>query len=283
LTRQWFSLPNLEPERALDFEMRDARVLEARRHGHKLKTGQLRSNRFEIVLRGGDVADLDAIQSRAAELRRRGLPNRYGEQRFGRDGDNAEQARQLLAGGAPPRDRRAARFLVSALQSEIFNAVLAARADAYDGVMLGDLARVEESGGLFWVDDLAREAPRAEAFEISATGPIFGTRMRAPRDDAARLEQEIFARFGLADARSWRLPKGIRARGGRRPLRVRPGELEVSALPQGVGLRVRCSLPPGSYVTVLLESLVDRLVDAARLGVSTDARDGVALSSPERD
>ena len=288
LTRQWFSLPGIEPDRALDFELRDARVLEASRHGHKLKTGHLLGNRFDITLRplagpdeeasrvagvagagGGRIAaaDLGTITKRVDALVKRGMPNRYGEQRFGRSGDNAAQARELLEGGRERgprrRDRRADRFLISALQSEIFNAVLAERGDDFDSVRLGDLARVEESGGLFWVDDLDREAPRAEAFEISATGPIFGTRMRAPRDEVARLERAVFDRFGLPELQELVLPRGIRARGTRRPLRVRPRDLEVAPLAGDEGLRLRCGLPSGAYVTVLLESLVGSVIDAS--------------------
>ena len=194
------------------------------------------------------------------------MPNRYGEQRFGREGDNAIRAKKLLEGGPPPRDRRAARFLISALQSEVFNAVLDERADAFDCVELGDLARVEESGGLFWVDDLDREQPRAKAFEISATGPIFGKKMRSPVGEVARLEREVFDRFGLpAELGNLQLPRGIRARGSRRPLRIRPEGLEVTPLADSGGLRVRCGLPSGAYVTVLLDLLVGVVIDAKRV------------------
>jgi tRNA pseudouridine13 synthase len=192
------------------------------------------------------------------------VPTRCGAQRFGRDGENAARARELLASGRPPRDRRAARFLISALQSEVFNAVLERRSEGIDSVELGDLARVEESGGLFWVDDLDRERPRAADFEISATGPIFGTKVREPRADVGALEREVYDGFGLPEPGTLRLPKGVRARGTRRPLRVRPADLEVEALASGPGLRVRCALPSGSYVTVLLEELVGPVIDDAQ-------------------
>ncbi len=283
VTRQWFSLEGLEPERALDFDLQGVKVLEAHRHGHKIKTGHLRGNRFEINLRRDGPCGIESIRARAAELTTRGMPNRYGEQRFGRDGDNALQARKLLDGEIRPRDRRAARFLISALQSEVFNAVLAERLEAFDGVVLGDLARVEESGGLFWVDDLAREQPRAAAFEISATGPIFGTKMRAPVEEAGRIEREIFDRFGLPQELSGlSLPRGIRARGARRPLRIQPSDLTVSPLEEGDGFRLQCGLPSGAYVTVLLEALVGPTVDAARPARSTADAADASESPPER-
>ncbi len=279
LTRQWLSLPGVEPSEALRFELRDARVLEATRHEHKLKTGHLRGNRFEIVLRGEGTEGLETLRARAVELERRGSPNRYGEQRFGLDGDNAERARRMLETGKAPRDRRAARFLLSALQSEVFNAVLAERLEEIDSVELGDVARVEQSGGLFWVDDPERDRARAAAFEISATGPIFGTRMRAPRAGVAELEQRIFDRFGLPALESLALPRGLRARGGRRALRVRPEALEIEPLESGAGLRVRCGLPAGSYVTVLLETLVGATRDAGPRSRSSDGPGEPRVSS----
>jgi len=282
VTRQWFSLEGIDPELALGFDLQDARVLEARRHEHKLKTGHLRGNRFDITLRRDGPSEIESIRARADEMVRRGMPNRYGEQRFGRSGDNAQKARKLFEGGPPPRDRRAARFLISAFQSEVFNAVLEERADAFDCVELGDLARVEESGGLFWVDDLDRERARAEAFEISATGPIFGKKMRSPVGDVARLERDVFDRFGLpAELARLSLPRGIRARGSRRPLRVRPEDLEVTPLAEGGGLRVQCGLPSGAYVTVLLERLVGSVVDATRSRRPTFEGGDAGVSSTE--
>ena len=264
VTRQWFSLEGVDPDAARDFALEGAEVLEALRHGNKLRTGHLRGNAFEIVLRGDDEIDLAPIEARVAEALARGVPNRFGEQRFGRDGDNAERAREMLAGGRAPRDKRKARFLVSALQSEIFNAVLEERGDGFDGVMLGDVARVEESGGLFWVDDPETDTARAGAFEISATGPIIGKKMREPRDEAAALEATVFERFGLASGRDLKPPRGVRAQGTRRPLRVRPAGLSVADLDDGHALRVSCRLPPGAYVTVLLERIVGPVVDVTR-------------------
>ena len=265
VTQQWFSLEGVDPERALEFELEDAKVLEAIRHDHKIRTGHLLANRFDIVLRGDVPLDVDAYLERAAELIRRGLPNRYGDQRFGRDGDNAEKARELLAGGRPPRDRRKARFLVSALQSEVFNAVLEAREDAHDKVMLGDIARVEESGGLFWVDDVETDLKRAAEFEISATGPIFGTKVRAPRDETLALEMSICEQFGIPAPEELSLPRGIKAKGTRRPLRIRPQNLEIEPVDEGTGLRVQVALPSGSYVTVLLAALVGEVEDVMRV------------------
>jgi tRNA pseudouridine13 synthase len=253
LATQWFSVPGLDPARAVALELPGARVLEAAPHPHKLRTGHLRGNRFEIAVRGACAAIADAARERLAELLRRGFPNRYGPQRYGRAGDNAARARELLAGAAPRLARRDARFLLSALQAQVFDAALAARRVPLHALEPGDLAMRHASGGLFLVEDAEREAPRAEAFEISATGPIFGNRMPEPAGAVAERERAVLAAHGIDPGRL-RLPPGVRLRGARRALRARPEAAELDYA-DGV-LRLRFGLPPGSYASVLVEELV---------------------------
>ena len=253
VTTQWFSVPGLEPERAAALELPGARVLEAAAHPHKLRTGHLRGNRFEIAVRGADAALAASARARSEAFVARGFPNRYGPQRYGRDGDNDERARALLGGGSARMPRRDARFLLSALQARVFDAALAARPLPLDALELGDLAMLHDSGGVFLVEDVAREAPRAAAFEISATGPIFGTRMSEPQGEVARRESELLAAHGI-DPRGLRLPPGIQLRGARRALRARPGDASVDF--DADVLRLRFTLPAGSYASVLVAELV---------------------------
>jgi tRNA pseudouridine13 synthase len=231
------------------------RVIEAARHPHKLRTGHLRGNTFGITVRGVESEAATRATARLAAIARDGLSNRYGAQRFGRDGDNAARAVELLAGRERVRDRRQARFLISALQSAVFNAVLAARPLAIGEVEIGDVAVVHASGGLFVVEDPSREAPRAEAFEISATGPIFGTRVLAATAAPAQRERAALAAFGLdADAMP-APPRGVRLHGARRPFRVPVPDAAVVPSDAGI-LRLRFTLPPGSYATVLIEDVL---------------------------
>jgi len=250
---QWFSVPGLAPDAARELALPGVRVLEAAAHPHKLRTGQLRGNRFCIVVRELAAEAVAGAQRRCEELVRVGMPNRFGEQRFGREGDNAEAGRRLLAGEPPGRDRRRARFLISALQAEVFNAVLAERGPDLVRLERGDVAVIHGSGALFVVEDPEREAARAAAFEISATGPIFGTRMLRPQGAVERRERAILTAHGV-DVEKLSVPRGIRLRGARRSLRVRPEDLALE--PLAGGLRLRFTLAPGSYATVLVEELL---------------------------
>lgn len=254
VARQWLSVPGLDPELARGIGGDGFHVLEAARHPHKLRTGQLRANRFELVVRELAPEQVRGAGERLAALVVRGLPNRFGAQRFGRDGRNPEAARALLAGGEAPRDRRAARFLLSALQAEVFNACLDARSLPLDAIERGEIAFLHASGASFLVEDEARDGERAARFEISAAGPIFGTRLLAATGAPGQRERAVFAAHGVPPPEALRPPPGLRLRGARRPFRVRPEAARCEpAGPDAV--RLVFTLPPGSYATVLVDEL----------------------------
>jgi tRNA pseudouridine13 synthase len=252
VTRQWLSVPGLAPERARDFAMEGARVLEAVRHGNRLRTGHLGGNRFELVVRDLTPEQAAGAPAALAALAQRGIPNRFGVQRFGRDGANAERGRRLLAGESPGRDRRAARFWLSALQAEVFNAWLEARPLPIDAIEVGEIAFIHASGASFRVEDGAREAARAAAFEISASGPLFGTHLLQPAGAALARERAALQACGIPEV--LRAPRGIRLRGARRPVRVQPQEVHAERVAADA-VRLRFTLPPGSYATVLVGAL----------------------------
>jgi tRNA pseudouridine13 synthase len=250
---QWLSVPRLDPQRALDLRLEGVRVLEATLHGHKLRTGQLRGNRFEIAVRGVDDEAREAARAKLAEIGRVGMANVFGSQRFGRAGRNVEMGARLLRGEIVLRDRRKARFAISALQSAVFNDVLAARPTGIGEFELGDIAVLHGSGGQFLIEDVEREQPRAAAFEISPTGPIFGNRVIEPAGEVALREKAALELRGIC-LTDLRPPSGIRLRGARRTLRVRPDNARMRDFPGGFWLEFE--LPPGSYATVLIQAVL---------------------------
>lgn len=256
VARQWFSVPDLVPEHAVDLEIAGARVLQAVRHPHKLRTGHLAGNRFDLLVRDVGEGEVAAAPAVAAVLRAEGFANRFGAQRFGREGDNAERGLAVLRGDARGRrSRREDRFLISALQAQVFNRVLDERPLPPGRLEWGDVALLHSSGGPFRVEDTEREQLRADAFEISPSGPLFGSRVSVePVGQPAERERAVLVSLGIPDP--LRPPRGVRLRGGRRALRVRPEGLEAHA--EGEGLRLRFTLPAGSYATVLVDELLSR-------------------------
>ncbi len=170
VTRQWLSVPPpVQPDAVSALALEHIKILEVARHPHKLRTGHVRGNQFTLRVRG--VA-ADAVERARAILERLavppGAPNWYGEQRFGRDGDNAPRGRAIVMGEPPPRDRRLARLLISALQSELFNAWLVARVTdgLYATAIAGDLLHKTSGGSMFHVrrsDDRHRAPGRRRA------------------------------------------------------------------------------------------------------------------------
>ncbi|MEM9553751.1 MAG: tRNA pseudouridine(13) synthase TruD [Acidobacteriota bacterium] len=261
VARQWFSVPasDRDPQ---DFDLADARVLHTERHIHRLRVGELRGNRFTLRVRGVEREVADRAETRLDEMARRGMPNRYGPQRFGRRGDNAERGLEILRGERRLGERRHGWLMVSALQSAVFNEVLRRRSHALDDIWTGDVIELHATGEQMWASGTDEERRRAAEFEISATGPIFGTKMKRPQGRAAELEARVLADFELPPIEELEPPAGVRMYGSRRPLRVRPRNTDHRLA--GDDLELRFDLPPGAYATILLEELFPDGYDESR-------------------
>jgi tRNA pseudouridine13 synthase len=258
VTTQWISLPPpVTPEAALALAVDQVRVLEAVRHAHKLRTGHLRGNRFRLRVRGVTVGAEAAARAILAKLGEPpGAPNWYGEQRFGRDGDNAAKGRALVNGErSPGRDRKLDRLLVSSLQSELFNHWLIARlADGlYRRALAGDVMH-KVAGGMFDCTEPDVDTPRIAAGEIIPTGPMFGVTMRAPAagSDAAAREDAILSAAGLT-REAFANVRAI-AEGTRRDAAVTIADASVAA--DEDALEVAFALPAGAYATVVMRELM---------------------------
>jgi tRNA pseudouridine13 synthase len=259
ITVQWASFADADAARALQIELPGIQVLEAVPHGNKLRTGQLRGNRFRLLLRDGGPS-AEAAGAALAALAQTGVPNYYGEQRFGRSGENLMLARRWVQQGAPaPRDRFRRKLLLSVLQSALFNEWLAdrLRRGEFDRAVSGDVMRKEETGGQFVCQDLALDTQRMQAWEISPTGPIFGIEMRPAEGRAAEIEAALRERWGLTDAQLAAVKKS--GEGSRRVARIRPTESRTVADPSGVWLEF--TLPSGAYATVVLRELLGAAPD----------------------
>jgi tRNA pseudouridine13 synthase len=232
----------------------DLEVIAADWHARKLPRGALLGNAFRLRLREvGLVEGIEraALDRRLQQIASHGLPNYFGEQRFGRDGDNLEQARRMFAGARLRREQRG--ILLSAARSTVFNRVLAARIEAGDwtGGRDGEVWMLDGSHSVFGPQPLDDTLiARAAAQDIHPTGPMWGR--GEPRSEGATraLEEAVAATLpdicaGLCDA-------GLKQE--RRALRMRVGELAWDWLPEG-DLELRFTLPPGAYATVLLREL----------------------------
>jgi len=258
VTRQWLSVPRVAPEAALAAGDEHIRVLQAIPHGNKLRTGHLRGNRFEVVLTDLVPGEAPRLAQRLAALGRDGLPNRYGDQRFGRDGDNVARGIALLRGQRRERDARRRRLWLSAVQSAVFNEVLRAReaSGQLRQVLAGDVLQKVGSGGVFVTDDPVFDHTRLDAGEIVTTGPMPGGWAKEPPPGTAARALEDAALAAVGVTREDFASAGRDLPGTRRPLLV-PVTLpdHMSPPTDAASLRIAFELPAGTYATVLIEEL----------------------------
>jgi len=138
---------------------------------------------------------------------------------------------------------------VNALQSDLFNRVLAERLPDLDRLENGDLAWIHAKGAVFLVEDADAEQPRCNDGEISPSGPLFGRKTTAASGEPGAREAAVLAASGL-EPKDFRLPGAGRLDGRRRPLRV--PLLDATVEEDAEGLLLRFPLPKGSYATALL-------------------------------
>ncbi|WP_346839394.1 tRNA pseudouridine(13) synthase TruD [Microbulbifer sp. SAOS-129_SWC] len=227
VTTQWFSVW-LGQKAAPDWTALNSGEVELLQHGRgarKLRRGEHAGNRFAIRLRNVR-GDSDAAQAVLAQVSG-GVPNYFGEQRFGRDGGNLDLARRLAEeGGRCRRSDKA--FAMSAARSWLFNRVLAER------VRTGR-----------WQQPLDGE-PQEEP-----TGPLWGRGRNPATAAVAELEAEVLADW--ASWCDWLEHCGLSQE--RRPLALVPAAFSHEWT--GDDLRLEFALPGGGFATALLREVAE--------------------------
>jgi tRNA pseudouridine13 synthase len=266
ITSQWLSVPKRHEAALAALErLPGVTILETSRHKNKLAIGHLKGNRFTIRVRQVVPEGVATAQTTLDTLKQRGIPNYFGPQRFGRGGTNALDGYQLIQGDRVPGGHRLKQFFISALQSLLFNHLLALRiqSDLFDRVILGDWAKKHDTGGVFQVETLA-EAERAKRFEISATLPLYGKKVKQSVAQAGELEQQILDRFGLR----WIQFAG--RHGDRRLSRLPFADATLTQTDDGY--TVSFALPKGAFATTVLRELMKVNIDTDNTDASTLAR-----------
>lgn len=285
VTTQWISLFRIDEDRlkAAEDELGAAGivVLQYARHPHKVRTGHLRGNRFTLLIREVPIDAVSKATQALHLLSTQGVPNFFGDQRFGKAQQTLDSARAWLLGTDAAFDaglRSLPGFLkklyVSSVQSFVFNEVLRSRLEAglFNKGMMGDVMRVEASGGLFWAESENDFIARVQKWDVSPTAPLPGTelghRILPPQAAAKAFEVEAYRRCQMPpelnvgepcalSARLKQIGSGLGA-GTRRPIRIRPEalSLEQAHVDDALALKLKFELPKGAYATVVLDQLL---------------------------
>ncbi|MDP5292203.1 tRNA pseudouridine(13) synthase TruD [Oceanimonas sp. CHS3-5] len=255
VTEQWFGvhLPGKEMPDFSPLENDDVQILAIARHHKKLKTGALKGNWFELTLTG--LEDDEELEARLAAIRERGVPNYFGDQRFGHDGGNIAQARAMF-GGKRIKDRNKRSMYLSAARSYLFNLAVSHRLAQHTGEQLlnGDCVMLAGSQSFFTINDdnPLDDALRARfaSGDIRLSAPLWG-RGRLPSEaDAASLEQAALA--GMEELQSGLEANGLKQE--RRALLLKPEQLSWQRSERSLTLSFW--LPAGSYATSLVREII---------------------------
>jgi tRNA pseudouridine13 synthase len=258
VTTQMLSLQGVKAEAvaALPTDERLLSVEVLGRHRNRLRKGHHAGNQFRLIVRDVREGSEDLLSRLFDDLVRRGVPNYFGPQRQGRSGTNFQLGAELLQDAARrnkmPRSKRI--WFMNAYQSYVFNRIVAKRIESIDRMFLGDWAMKSENGACFPVEQPEVEQLRADRFEISPTGPLFGSRAPWATGMPGDIERAVITELGTTPDLLSKAGAECGFRGERRALRVRLNDLVWSL--DGSRLTLSFWLPPGSYATSVLREVV---------------------------
>ncbi|WP_428613421.1 tRNA pseudouridine(13) synthase TruD [Shewanella sp.] len=275
ITEQWFGvrIPGKSMPDWQSLNSDQLTVLSSARHGKKLRTGALAGNRFTLTLRA--VSDMDEVVRRLELIKHTGVPNYFGEQRFGHDGKNLIFGRQMLNGSKKVKDRNKRSIYLSAVRSHLFNQVVSERLRQFElKVLEGDCVMLAGNKSYFvanpWDEALHK---RLDEQDILLSAPLWGRGQALCEAEALTFEQSVCEPFaedcaGLEQA-------GLNQE--RRPLILLPQQLSYEINDDTLVLKF--ALPAGSFATSVLRELVDyqdvkeREFQARRAAASEQAHD----------
>lgn len=255
VTTQWFSVRlagKAEPDWSL-FNTDEYTVLEHHHHKRKLRRGALQGNRFKITVREL-TGDLEELETKLKVISEHGVPNYFGEQRFGIDGANLEQAEAMFS-GKRIKSRNKRSMYLSAARSFLFNRYLSHRVELHNWnkAIPGDVLMLAGSQSFFTEDKPDEDIiNRINEFDLHPSGILWGRGPTTAKLEARDLEHQLFEMYpgfceGLEKA-------GLEV--SRRCLRLIPTNLTWSVNPIQREILIEFELSAGSYATSLLRELI---------------------------
>ena len=255
-TTQYISIESKFDKLLKKFKHPQIKILNTSRHTHSIRMGDLKGNHFSINLFEVTQIQAGQIEKLARKSEKFGLPNYFGYQRFGRDGDAIEQAKEMIAGDLYINDAKLKKFLISIYQSEFFNEWLVERVmmsrELNGGKFLlleGDLY-IDSNGKLF-----TPKQPQQKDFgahKVVPTGLLCGRGVYRSRDKAGEIEAKYDDGF-LYD------------KGMRREAIIFPKDVEMKYTKGFDKMSMAFTLPKGSYATVFLENIASKNFKAKKI------------------
>lgn len=257
VTEQWLSvylpdgkLPNLA---AFEAQYPSIEVLAMTRHHKKLRPGDLRGNHFELLL--SEVSDMDDVVQRLPVIAQQGVPNYFGQQRFGRDGNNVSEARRWGRDNVRSRNQNQRSLYLSAARSWIFNHIVSQRIQGgcFDHFIDGDIALKAGQAILLTTDQLAEFDQQLAQQQVQISAALAGDNALPTQKEALVLEQRELD----AEPELMALIRGNRMRHERRAISLIPKNFSWEVAENSIKLKF--TLDAGSFATSVIRELVEEI------------------------
>ena len=277
MTKQYISIHKKYEEALENFDFEGIKIISKTYHNNKIKIGHLKGNRFYIKVKKVNPTSAQKIDQALKNISNNGMPNYFGYQRFGNDGDNHILGEKLAKGEAKERNPRVKKLLINSYQSHLFNLWLSRRLEinslvsSFDTnelesllnmpnnevkkmkaqthpfkLMDGDVMEHYPYGRLFTFNGDEEDLERFNKHEISPTGLLCGTKVSLSTSLAGELEKEF--------------DDEINADGARRYAWVYPTDVEGRFNQIEAQYEMNFTLPKGSYATVLIEEIAKKKI-----------------------
>jgi len=278
MTKQYLSLHKKYEEAMENFSHESVKILSKTYHNNKIRIGHLKGNRFFIKVKKVNPTSAQKIDEALKNIAEFGMPNFFGYQRFGNDGDNHIDGEKVAKGEKKERNPKIKKLLISAYQSHMFNLWLSRRLEintlvnSFDTSELesllnmpnheveklklqkhpfklisGDIMEHYPHGRLFEFDGEEQDLDRFYSRDISVTGLLAGKKVKASSGLSRTIEKDF--------------DDEINADGARRYAWVFPTDIEGRFKVEEAQYEMNFSLPKGSYATVLIEEIAKRKIN----------------------
>lgn len=278
MTKQYISLHKKHEEAMENFNFEGIKIISKTYHNNKIRIGHLKGNRFYIKVKKVNPTSAQKIDEALKNISDAGMPNFFGYQRFGNDGNNHIDGEKIAKGQKRERNPRIKKLLINAYQSHLFNLWLSRRLEIntlVDNFKLeeletilnmpndevkklksqkhsfkmisGDIMEHYPHGRLFDFEGDEEDLKRFTERNISVTGLLCGKKVKTSSGIAGTIEKDF--------------DDEINADGARRYAWVYPTDIEGRFNQVEAQYEFNFTLPKGSYATVLLEEIAKRKIN----------------------
>lgn len=257
VTEQWLSihLPKGDTPDFSDFlaQYPSIEIVATTRHNKKLRPGELAGNQFVVTL--SEVSDVKDVLRRLESIATTGVPNYFGSQRFGNQGNNIEEARRWGKENVRTRNQNKRSMLLSAARSWIFNSIVSERIEQglFNTVIEGDMLETQSSLVLAQESNLAELNESLVKGLSDITAAMAGDNALPTQAKALELEQPHLD----AEPDLMALIRGNRMRHDRRAISLKAQDLTWQA--EGDSVTLRFSLDAGCFATSIVRELVNEI------------------------